>query len=247
MAKRGPKLLPTVKNLIASEAISYPGKPREVLAVEIREEIAHMDIMGERELPSKDYVMRLISKFRNKEVNPIDNPWSMMSVDQYPDLFPADAIPFVLQAWVYLREHREVSLTVRQAKWVARLCRAIKDLNALVSEAVGYAQIELITDILPGNKIETHGADLDLFEMVTGEQLSDKRRSQILGVSRESVEDYGADSPFERNKLHMWLEAYNFIMRAETSNQSFRKRLEKLQSIFPEVKLELPEEPKEEK
>lgn len=259
------KMSVTVKRLIVEAAVTNKQKPRIALAIELQNLIERM---GEV-VPSEGTIERLISQARNRDPRPQDNPWSLVSVEQYPTLFPPEALPSVLQAWVYVQEHQDFPFTIRQAKWVALLFAVIKDIPKLVSEALSYAQGELIVDIIPDYVSDTKGADLALFELMTGEKVSDERRFQILGIDRELYESRvelmtGKKSSIQslesidhkprrrqgiifgdRNRMEKFFEAYSLIRREVKSEEDWLKRVEKLKKIFAELGLEIPEKYKE--
>lgn len=258
----------TVRRLIAEAAVTNPKKPRRALAIELQNLIERM---GEV-VPSEETIEKLISQARNHDPHPQDNPWSLVSVEQYPNLFSPEALPSVLQAWVYVREHLKCSFTIRQAKWVARLYAVIKDIPNLISKALCYAQIELIASIIPGGEIETSGADLSIFELMTGEEVSVERRCQILGIDKKRFESmaelmtgkkFSLESiepkPRIQHKLKPeemtnwgnrdWqekiIEAHSLIMREIKSEEDWLKRIPKLKKLFNELGLEVPEKYKE--
>lgn len=268
--KRGrPGIKPQVKQLIFDRATKNKGTPRLALAVELKKLIEEMGELP----PTEETMIRLISQARNREPNPLDSPWSLISVEKYPNLFPAESLPYILRAWVHVRENLEITFTIRQAKWVARLYTVIKDIGDLVKEALGYSQIELIADINPGGEIESAGSDLHLYELMTGETVSLDRRSRILNIDIElfesilkpiiekdfSIQPLGS-KPAMKNELpqgtsthwgnrdfmEKYLDAYRLIMKDVKSEEEWLKRLPKLKQLFKELGIETPEQHREE-
>lgn len=184
--------------------IDWPGKPPEIEVLE-----------------------RKISKVRAHETLPVDKPWSVESMVMYP--IPAEALPLVLRAWVYAREKLNISLTIRQAQWIARLYAAIKDIPALVEQALSYASFELIGELLGrGYGTDTTGVDLALFESMTGERLTIEHRARILGVDIEFYKRLGIkfDEPEPQLRKELTAEEATFFTR-----DSIEKSL-KLGKIF---------------
>ena len=253
---------------ISARALEHPRIQRTKLAEKLQHEL---EVMG-HDIPEIEVLERMISKFRNLPVSGLDSPWSLVSVEQYPNLFPPEALPSVLRAWVYTRELK-IEFTIRQAKWVARLYTILEDIDDLVGEALDYAQIEMIADIIPGpGVIETSGSDLRLFEIMTGEELPLERRCQILGIDKEhfestaelmtgrkfSLESFEPKSLIRHRlkpgELNHWgdrnwhekvIEAYSLIMREVKSEEDWLKRIPKLKKLFKELGLEIPEKYKE--
>ncbi len=259
------KMTLTVKRLIAEAAVTNYQKPRRALATELQSRIKSL---GEI-VPSEETIEKLISRFRNIDPHPQDNLWSVASVEKYPNLFPPEALPSLLRAWVYVREHNNGSFTIRQAKWVAILYAVIKDIPRLVDEALGYAQMELMADIIPGGEIDTQGSDLALFEVMTGEKISLERRCQILGIdkneewiaklvaeekSHSETEPHESPIPHalkmgncgDRNFYEKYLKTYRLIRREVKSEEEWLARIPELKKLFNELGLEVPEEYKEE-
>lgn len=160
MPNRGPRISPSIKKLIASEVIRCPGKPRAVLAVELKDIIERM---GERP-PGDDTLMRMISAQRNKEPKPLDKPWQLGFMREY-DISP-QAVPYIcrVQEWAAIKKEAEV--TVRQALWISRLyALRIKDIYRASEEEIShlwtvshlYAYYEIICEI--------SGVDFDTTEL----------------------------------------------------------------------------------
>lgn len=69
--------------------------------------------------PEPEVLWKKISKYRNREPNPQDQPWHMGSLDRYPH--SAEGVAAIMVAYRFAVQH-EGSITIRQAKWIARLC-----------------------------------------------------------------------------------------------------------------------------
>ena len=122
-----PNIKRTVKRTIAYYAVHERDKPRLTLALELQGLIREM---GEV-VPSEDTLVKMISKARNRKIEPIDKPWhlgtlgsedhSIGSVDY--SITPA-ALPMVVEV-----KRRYVDLTIREALWISRLSALAAALN----------------------------------------------------------------------------------------------------------------------
>ncbi len=185
MPNRGPKISPTIRALIMYEALNDK-RPRRVVAVNLQKQIEQL---GES-VPGEETLLRLISEDRNNE-HPEDQPWSIATLKDFPIVSP-EALPSVLKGWAYAREHLKAAFTIREAKWVARLCYVIKDIDILTSKALIYARTELIAEIT-GESKDSFEEDLKLFTLLTGEDITSERTNQIIngpkyGWSRKELE-----------------------------------------------------------
>lgn len=133
--QRLPRIKPSIKQLISSQAVRYPDKPRQALAADVRDTIERMGEVA----PSEETLIKMISDARNKEPNPLDNIWHMGTLNDYPLLM--EAIPSVLkvqQLKVWLGE----PFTVRQAQWVTKLFPIFKKTDLLEGVSWVYSQLE---------------------------------------------------------------------------------------------------------
>jgi len=82
--------------------VRWPGKPPEIEVLE-----------------------RKISRYRKQAIDyPEDTPWSMATLDKHP--ISPETIPAVLTCWKELAQSGTI-LTIREAKWVSRLCALMAD------------------------------------------------------------------------------------------------------------------------
>jgi hypothetical protein len=86
--QRLPRIKPTIRQLIVSEAIRYPDKPRLALATDLRDSIERMGEMS----PSEETLIKMISDARNQESSLLDNPWHLGTVKDYPLPAPAEVV-----------------------------------------------------------------------------------------------------------------------------------------------------------
>jgi len=143
MKKREKIAHPEIKNMIAERALSTD-KDRITLAYELIDEI--MLKYPDRVPPSVETVKRDISTARNHAPSPLDKPWHMGTLKDYP--LPLEAVSSILAA-LESREmftrHREV--TIRQALWISRLHTVVKHKDDLWKIAWHYAFNERISEV----------------------------------------------------------------------------------------------------
>ena len=151
MAK-GPYLTPQIRRLIVEIYLKNPAigpsKAREELLKEMKTK--GLDRNFGPDFPSVSSVSVELTKYRKKyeerspEVIELDEPWHVISLSKY-DL-PADALPIILEIW--LSRLQLSPLTIREARWVARLYHVIPDIRLLEYEASSYASHERIAELL---------------------------------------------------------------------------------------------------
>ena len=189
MAK-GDIITTEVKETIVDVYLSHP----DWLAKEVMNEVHRR--LGRKK--SKGYTWPGLVSIRKKlaeirkEPSNIEEPWSIATLPKTPEI-SSDVLPNVLNAWVYAREQLKAEFTVREAKWAARLCYVIKDIDVLTSTAILYARRELITEIT-GDFSDSFEEDIKLFTLLTGEEITDIRINQIIngpkyGLSRKDLEE----------------------------------------------------------
>jgi len=184
----GRQITKEVRQLIARVYLEHPDWRAKEIQAEVNSRLENPS------WPGLSAVQKELAKIRRKQIrspNPEDEPWS---VAIRHDGIPPGALPSVLKAWIYAREHFKTAFTVREAKWVARLCYVLKDkdIDIVTSIALKYARSELIAEIT-GDFSDSFEEDLELFMLLTGEEISHERMGQILngpkyGWSREDLE-----------------------------------------------------------
>lgn len=127
MPTRGAKISPRIRALIRLRALEEPRLPRDVAAMHLIDEIRHMGLIA----PTEDTLMKMISRERNREPDPLDGPWSLGVCKEHKDGFRPEIIPRLIELQKFLmRDDWEGPkvLTVRQAQWVARLHDLVKEI-----------------------------------------------------------------------------------------------------------------------
>jgi len=106
--------------------------------------------------PSLSTVQKVLAKVRKPKDSPQDKPWSTATLDR-PDSYPisSEALPVVFKVWKFQIEKGN-ALTIRQAKWTARLSKVVSEdtksplgyLGLLSYWAGLYARTELMFDLI---------------------------------------------------------------------------------------------------
>jgi len=116
----------------------------------------------EHELPKlrtfQEYIRRARKRnFTLRSSSNVDEslPWNIQILEDKNYYIPPDAIPFVLQLWRYCK-NLGPELTIRQAKWAARLAYLLNDLDIAEQwiHVVRYATEEELA-ILSGTQMKT--------------------------------------------------------------------------------------------
>ena len=137
---KGPRIKPWVKSYIRVEALKNRAEPRDSVAQKIEDYLADKEAV-----PSRDTLNKKISEVRNSK-DPLDRPWSRISLAKHEYHIPADALPTVMKIWARsIKQNRP--LTIRQALWVARLRYVFNEkskdwLGSLLDAAVASAYHE---------------------------------------------------------------------------------------------------------
>ncbi|MBN2074212.1 MAG: hypothetical protein JW762_01545 [Dehalococcoidales bacterium] len=117
-------------------------KTREQLAVEMSNHIE--DVMGLR-APTDETLIKKISEARNRPASIQDKAWSMATLDDYP--IAPDVLPRVFSIWKQLQDRNE-QLTIRQAKWAARLSGFNEPDDWLIIWVQAYSETEKLHEII---------------------------------------------------------------------------------------------------
>ena len=180
---RGPKISKEVRQLIISQAIhDSKTMPRRALAVRLQELIERMGEVS----PTEDTLTRMISEARNKQPSELEKPWSIGACTYYN--IPTDMIPVLIKIQKLKAEYgdeEEMSkvLTLREARWIARLYHVAEPLISELSNveennllwldfiARSYVQRERVSEQMNEQYPDT--ADLDRLYFHSDDFLSD--------------------------------------------------------------------------
>ena len=121
---RGPNISNEIKQLIINQAVhDSKTMPRRALAVRLQELIQNM---GDN-TPTEETLVKMISEARNKQPSELEKPWCIGACDYYN--IPSEMIPIIIKTQkLKTVEHEEAlgEITIREAKWIARLYPAAK-------------------------------------------------------------------------------------------------------------------------
>lgn len=158
--------------LIYRFVMANPEMTREPLAEKM---IAEIDWGGKT--PEPEVLWKKISKYRNREPIPQDQPWHIGTLNgpAFKDSLTSLTFPEGLGAVVgacRFAAQRDATLTIRQAKWIGRLCAVPKRmfpelgdkelLHLLIFWALQYASAEISSEVL-GEPFVTTGLDYYLW------------------------------------------------------------------------------------
>jgi len=180
---RGSQITKDVRRLIISQAAhDARNMPRWLLAARLKEMIEKLGY----EPPTDETLVKMISKARNKQPREIEKPWSIGACSYYN--IPHDMVPLLIKMQKLMAEYGDDKdvprvLTIREARWMARLYRVaeplIRDLpdaeeNGLLwldFIASSYVKRERVSEQMNEQYPDT--ADLDRLYFYSDDFLSD--------------------------------------------------------------------------
>ena len=125
---RGSQITKDVRRLIISQAAhDARNMPRWLLAARLKEMIEKLGY----EPPTDETLVKMISKARNKQPREIEKPWSIGACSYYN--IPHDMVPLLIKMQKLMAEYGDDKdvprvLTIREARWMARLYRVAEPL-----------------------------------------------------------------------------------------------------------------------
>jgi hypothetical protein len=128
---------PSVKKLIADEAIRNPKEGRGSLYVRLKRDIGEMGEVA----PSEETTYKLISQARRNSPK-FEELWTMASLRDNP--LPPESIPSVSKVWRYAINTDE-KFTLAQAEWAARLYTLVPEIPLLWFWSYQYAHEERLS------------------------------------------------------------------------------------------------------
>lgn len=137
---KGRRIKDWVKWYIRTEALKNRVEPRDSVAERIETYLEDKE-----PIPSRDTLNKMISSARNSN-DPEDNPWSVSALALADYNIPPETLPVVMNAWAKALVE-DKPLTIRQVKWIARLCfiydgKTDISLEWLIAKASEYANRE---------------------------------------------------------------------------------------------------------
>lgn len=178
-----------VENLIGSVYEEHP----KWKAPRVRNEVAGIlfdEAIEEGKKPLKDFpslsvVQKVLGKVRKNLANPrtVDKPWSMSDGIAEGVEISSETLPYVLTAWIFMKQAWNQNLTIREVRWLNRLYGAAKTIlvnlgprasieakcNAvepILRLACLYAAAERIAE-LTGKRTPSVALDFTLWEFLT--------------------------------------------------------------------------------
>jgi hypothetical protein len=131
--------------------------------------------------PSVRSLQDIIKKATEVESTPefevMERPWSLGDLVQRA--IPPEVLPTVLRVSVISRTQLNVSFTNREAQWAVRFSGLVRDPMRLAHAAIGYAQLELVSEV-SGTPLETAEYDVPLLLGVDGVEVTPELREQLL-------------------------------------------------------------------
>jgi hypothetical protein len=174
MAK-GPILDYKVEDKIAQVYCLRPDWGVKEITKEVQRRLKEENTATPDNWPGESAVWERLKKLKAREESiaqqGLDEPWNLMTLRDFD--IPAEAIPTVLRARFYIQlyQHNVTPLTIRQAKWIARLYKLIdvdKDIAnifVLVSLARNYAFFDHLSAL--DGTIRELGDDQLLYNNIT--------------------------------------------------------------------------------
>lgn len=156
----GPRIPKAAKGVIAQLVRDNPNASRATIREKAKPQIAGLV----SQMPQDETIEKLISWVRNHAPHPEDAPWSMAASGG----IQPEALPWVLRIWKQRQECDE-ALSIREAKWIARLYILINpedtDLDTLWGWAMIFAGREWVWQMFEtGKPFDTSELDASLFE-----------------------------------------------------------------------------------
>ena len=130
--------------------------PIKLLAYETQKEL---EDSKNTNIPKLSTLEKYIS-FCRSNPSPLDEPWEIFSLKDYP--IPPEALPVVLDMWIWTLHNLDMQITIREAQWIARLSGVYDYMpQGMFSSFVDvYATSELVAE--QQADIQTIGQFIDL-------------------------------------------------------------------------------------
>ncbi len=208
----GPKITDDVRSIISEVYLNHKDWVAKEVMAEVHTRLRKNNSNVKPNWPGISAIQIELRKIRRKyeQIRELgqEQPWSLVTLDKYP--IPPEALPSVIQSWVYARESKNRPFTVRDAKWVARIYAVYRDIEKLVKYALDRARSELIGETLGGSRRTEDYDEADiavLYEILTGEMLSDERYERILAekpppMNGETIKQIGKEFKKRYQEAH---------------------------------------------
>jgi hypothetical protein len=152
---------------------------------QIQEEVARQ-LKGKGKAPGVSAVQKFIARLRNLE---LDRPFSLGTLVKYP--IPPEVLPVVLRVWAKRLEEAkpdkdgfsfQMTFTIRDALWVARLAKLFDDPEAIWGFAFWYSVRERAYEAIDED-MDTSDLDTELLKNFKPTPTESKRKRK--GVNHE--------------------------------------------------------------
>jgi hypothetical protein len=175
--KRLPKIPPSVKRLIALEALRYPDMPRDFLAQELIEKIKSVGLIP----PAEETLKRRISDARQHPPLLSSPYWHMgLQLEEGQGKLPAEAIPKMIEIQKAVKEKigrsENFKIPVYVAYWIGQLYKTIDDPIALFYVSYAYALYVIVGQAADKDAVAVDTNELDSL-------LIEKNYDGLMGVA----------------------------------------------------------------
>jgi hypothetical protein len=223
---RGPEVPDEVEVLIGQVYRRRLKVDPGVTAKEVMAEVHHLLQRDGKQLrhgwPGISKVQKVIgeikSRVREYPTSPLDEPWSLGSMAEYP--LPSEALPTVMASYRKCLAENDV-LPIREALWIGRLYGAIEPKDLVSDWAFLYAMDEMVSEDL-GRPFDSTRLDLELIKDAYYAHET-QREIAIWGIA----EKYGAD-PVKLKDLNLSIEETEGIVKSNPE-----KFVEKEEILIP--------------
>jgi len=196
MAK-GLRITDDVRALIGETYLKHPDWIAKQILAEVHK------IQGKRGWPGLSAVQKELTKIREKNAamlsveNSEERPWNLATLNRFP--ISTSALPSVLKVWVHNqgKSWLNMRLSIREAKWAARLYSTIEDTDFLTTLASVYAFYERIAEIT-NSEFDSTDLDLQVYSIMIGENITDEEiNKRLTGIllsewGRQSSKDFAS-------------------------------------------------------
>lgn len=201
---RGPIITDEVRTMVANFHIRHPRWKARIIREKIIQLLRRKDPNVPANWPGINAVQKILAEIRKREkelpINPQDKPWSATTLNEYP--VSPEALPWVFQVWVHYNEALDMPLTIREAKWTARLYHLLKErpIEWLVTMVQHYAWGEKATELANIEYVST-ADDLLLLTMVQEEEPPKELINKI-------IKHHGATTRVEISPVEEWAKGH---------------------------------------
>lgn len=207
----------------------------------------HKEVQNEPgEFLSLSKVQHVLTNIRRNERTPsrLDKPWSIYDGIAEGVEISTDALPFVLEVWIFMKDAWNHDLTIREARWLDRLHNVAQvALTNLGPEAASedrsrvmlqflklagiYATGERVAE-LTGRRTTSLALDFTVWQILTGQTGSPELTDKLFTDRREIMVQTQDDLVVRATKKDMaFVRKVNKLLKvSESENHLFRFELD---------------------